>query len=106
MLLDNDASHYNSHMIRVDDDKNVLPQNVVIGDINIHVRNLIGDPIQIDCTCDSDYMKDAMVRVGMAIRESYSWIPLTQPCWLVMDNAGGHGTKECIVEYKRVLLTD
>ena len=68
------------------------------------MRNVIGDLVQIDCTCDSECVKDAMVRVGTAIRHSYSWIPLTEPCWLVMDNAGGHGTKECIVEYKTIYI--
>ena len=30
---------------------------------------------------------------------------MSQPCWLVMDNAGGHGTKDCIIEYRSNLLT-
>jgi hypothetical protein len=31
------------------------------------------------------------------------WIPLEQEIYLVMDNAGGHGTEEAVDEYTRVL---
>ena len=106
VMLEDDGSAYSSKMIRYHDNKEILPRPVILSDINLHVRNVVGDPVQVDCTCDSEYMKDAMVRVGTAIRAAYSWIPISEPCWLVMDNAGGHGTKECIIEYRTVLLTD
>ena len=96
----------NTFEIRTHDDKNILPRSVVMGDFKLQIRNIIGDPVQIDCTCDSEYMTDAMVRVGGAIREAYNWIDLADPCYLVMDNAGGHGTKDCINEYTQMLLTD
>ena len=41
-------------------------------------------------------------RVGKAIREAYHWINPADPCYLVMDNAGGHGTKDCINEYTQI----
>ncbi len=31
------------------------------------------------------------------------WIPPEQEIYLVMDNAGGHGTEEAVDEYTRVL---
>ena len=44
-----------------------------------------------------------MDRVGASIRAVYHWVPPTQKCYLVMDNAGGHGTEETIEEYVRML---
>ena len=39
-----------------------------------------------------------------AIRESYSWVPMTQKCYLVMDNTGGHGTDSTIEKYTTEML--
>ena len=72
VLLEDDGSEYSSKMIRYHDDKHVLPRPVMLSDIKIHVRNVVGYPVQVDCTCDSKYMNDAMVRVGTAIRAAYS----------------------------------
>lgn len=49
-----------------------------------------------DCSCDSVYMKDVMIRVEAAIRMAHNRIPLNQTCYLVMENAGGHGTADTI----------
>ena len=59
-----------------------------------------------DASCDIEYMLSTMSRVGTAIRSSYHWIPITQKCYLVMDNAGGHGTNEVITSYSKTLLDD
>ena len=91
--------------IRVHDDKNIPPRTLMISDINIRVRNRIDDVVEEDCTCDSEYMKKAMDRVGLAIREAYHWMHPSEKCYLVMDNAGGHGSKEAIVWYNELLLT-
>ena len=48
-------------------------------------------------------MIGAMDRVGKAIRDAYHWVPREQKCFLVMDNAGGHGTNTAIEEYKNNL---
>ena len=44
-----------------------------------------------------------MDRVGQAIRSSYHWIPRSVKCYLVMDNAGGHGKNQAIDEYVKML---
>ena len=62
-----------------------------------------GDMIETDCNCDSAYMLSAMDRVGQAIRASYHWVPRSDPCYLVMDNAGGHGSNDAIEKYVRML---
>jgi hypothetical protein len=54
-----------------------------------------------DITCDSDYMLRVMPLVGIAIREKMPWVPQDETIYLVMDNAGGHGTEEAIGEYTR-----
>ena len=51
-----------------------------------------GDEVEEDCSCDSKYMLGAMNRVGEAIRARYHWIPREESCYLVMDNAGVHGS--------------
>ena len=71
----------------------------------LQVRNLIGDLYEEDCSCDSAYMREAMIRVGEAIRSKYYWLAEDQKCYLVMDNAGGHGTAEAIDYYKSELFT-
>ena len=105
VLEDNDL-RVDTFQIITHDNKNMFPRSVVMTDINLHIRNIIGDLAQIDCMCDSEYMTDAMVRVGTAIRQAYHWINPTDPCYLVMDNVRGHRTKDCINEYTTMLLTD
>ena len=72
-------------------------------DIGVRVRHRIGDLMEEDCSCDSDFMMEAMDRVGAAIRKAYSWVPPHQKCFLVMDNAGGHGTTNAINLYTEML---
>ena len=48
-------------------------------------------------------MLQAMDRVGASISDAYYWISRSEKCYLVMDNAGGHGTREAIEEYVRLL---
>ena len=72
-------------------------------DIELHVRLQAGDITQEDCSCDSDFMLKIMPRVATAMREKFSWVPNETPLYLVMDNAGGHGTKDCITEYTAIM---
>jgi len=39
--------------------------------------------------------------IAAEIREKMPWIAADQPIYLVMDNAGGHGTGEAREEYTR-----
>ena len=91
--------------LRLDKDKNVPESGVRLVDIHLHVRNEYGDANEEDCSCDSAYMLKAMDRVGMEIRKSFHWVPPEQDCYLVMDNAGGHGTTHAILEYTDHLHT-
>ena len=89
---------------RIDRDPSVPAVPVSIEEVCLRVRLQIGDTIERDCSCDSEYMVGAMDRVGRAVRDAYHWIPRDQPCYIVMDNAGGHGTNDTIEEYKQLLL--
>ena len=48
-------------------------------------------------------MLTAMDCFGKSIRNAYHLVPLSDKCYLVMDNAGGHGANEEIDEYVRML---
>ena len=87
----------------MEDDPTILARTLTIDDLSIKVRYRRGDTIEVDCNCDSAYMMDAMDRVGASIRSSYHWIPPVDCCYLVMDNAGGHGSDDAIEKYVRML---
>jgi hypothetical protein len=41
-------------------------------------------------------MKVHMLSIGEAMHEKYDWVEKETPLYLVMDNAVGHGTRDCI----------
>jgi len=71
--------------------------------VDICVRQKHGDTVEVDVSCDSAFMLSAMDEVGTAMRTAFHWVPPTEEIFLVMDNAGGHGTEEAIQEYTRIL---
>ena len=102
-MLDNEVN-VSKIEIRDKDDKNLPPRTCTLADIGIRVRNEVGNTVEDDCSCDSTYMLAAMDCVGRGIRKAYHWVPTDQLCYLVMDNAGGHGTKEAIEQYSKDYL--
>src|SRR5688572_21941853 len=56
-----------------------------------------------DINCDSAYMLMIMPQIGSISRSKFSWV-LEQTIYLVMDNAGGHGTSQAILEYINALV--
>jgi hypothetical protein len=56
-----------------------------------------------DVNCNSEFMLEHMDSIGKAIRESHHWIPAEEPIYLIMDNAGGHGTNDAIEQYVSAL---
>ena len=87
-----------------------------------------GDAIVRDVNCDSKYMDAVMPKVGkvrsqnllitssparlivasfvQAIREAYHFVDKTHPIFLYLDNAGGHGTDDCVTKYVKMLEED
>jgi len=90
---------------RIDADPDVPPIALTILDITMKVRVNVGDVIETEDTCDSEYMMGAMDRVGQSARKKYYWVPLDKFIFMVMDNAGGHGTKETVQLYTEMLKT-
>lgn len=72
-------------------------------DVIVKPRNRISDQIEEDVSCGSTFVISAIYRVGAGIWKSY-WIPTWQQYYLVIDNVGGHGTKEVIRIYQRMLI--
>ena len=63
------------------------------------VRMVDGDKREVECNCDSKFMAATMPEVGKAIRAKYARVPRHIPIFLFLDNAGGHGTDECVAKY-------
>ena len=82
-------------VIRVNDDPDIPGRPLTLQDLDMKVRYRDGDTIEVDCNCDSAYMLTAMDRVGQSIRASYHWVPPSEKCYLVMDNAGGAWNERC-----------
>eukprot|EP00547_Thalassionema_nitzschioides_P004510 CAMPEP_0194204560 /NCGR_PEP_ID=MMETSP0156-20130528/4047_1 /TAXON_ID=33649 /ORGANISM="Thalassionema nitzschioides, Strain L26-B" /LENGTH=96 /DNA_ID=CAMNT_0038930605 /DNA_START=224 /DNA_END=511 /DNA_ORIENTATION=- len=74
-----------------------------IEDATVKVRMDVDYKVQKDYSCDSECMLSAMDRVGDGVRKAHSWVPMTSQIYLVMDNAGGHGTDEAVEECKNEL---
>jgi hypothetical protein len=76
---------------------------VILADLEAAVELAKGTMIVRDVSCDSDFMKQVMPDLGEAIRRAYYWVPKTQPIYLQMDNAGGHGTIAAVTEYTTMM---
>ena len=85
-------------------DENGNIQPLTINDLVLSLRLPAGTVVTEDISCDSNYMLDVMPRIGTAIRQNMPWVPRDELIYLVMDNAGGHGTAAAIQQYTRDLL--
>jgi len=81
-------------------------ENVQLADIKLAVRCKEGDKVTKDASCDSKWMLDTMGEVGVSIRDAFHWIPATQTIYLIMDNAGGHGTDKAVENYTKELFDE
>jgi hypothetical protein len=60
---------------------------------------MAGEWYEREVNCDLDFMLEHIPLVGAAMQEKYPWVPLETPLYLIMDNAGGHGTNDAIANY-------
>jgi hypothetical protein len=74
--------------------------------VEMQVRHEAGEWVEEDVNCDSQFMLDNIRKIGQTMRDKISWVPHPQKCYLVMDNAGGHGTEEAIKKYTDILETE
>ena len=79
---------------------------LTIDDLQLFVMYQAGDEVQDDCSCDSIYMRRIMPIVGEEIRNYFFWISRQSPIYLIIDNAGGHGTNETVEWYRKMLEED
>ena len=76
---------------------------LTINDMKLSVMYEQGDKRQKDCSCDTTYMKKIMPIVGNEIRDYFFWLNNSEPIYLIIDNAGGHGTNVAVEEYRKML---
>jgi hypothetical protein len=93
-------------------------QEIQITEENGNVRQLTIQDLTISCfypqrslikedvTCNSQFMLQTMPTIDAQIRQQMPWIPQETPIHLILDNAGGHGTRAAIEEYTRWLRND
>lgn len=87
----------------------VTGRELTIQDLDLFVRTKKGDEVEVDCSCDSTFMLSVMRDVGVSVCNYFFWIPrnkngrLLLTVYLIIDNAGGHGTNEAIQEYRSML---
>ena len=76
---------------------------LTIDNIKLQVMMKRGDEVNEDVTCDSAFMLDTIPDIAQTMREKFHWILETEKIYLVMDNAGGHGTDAAKETYVNVL---
>ena len=79
------------------------PGVIPLSKIELQFVRWTGEEYEADITCDSGFMVKHMDEIGKQIRKAYHWVPRSQEIILIMDNAGGHGTKDCIDKYVQML---
>ena len=75
-------------------------------DLILQVCRARGTEHEKDVTCDSDFMRKHVLSIGESIRNKMDWVDHHKTIYLIMDNAGGHGTKDAIAEYVQDLKDD
>ena len=75
---------------------------------DVHISCFIprGAIVEREVTCDSAFMLQHLPHVGADLRRKMPWVPPRQPIYLIMDNAGGHGTRDAIDQYTQQLQRD
>ncbi len=79
---------------------------LTIDDIELSCYLHQGTTVEREITCNSPFMLENLPLIAAEMRQKLHWIPPEESVYLVMDNAGGHGTQEAIEEYPRRLLEE
>jgi len=77
---------------------------LTIDDLVLHVQYVKGDFKEKDVNCNSQFMNNVMDEIGTSIRRDMTHVPNSEPIYLFMDNAGGHGKENVKDNYKKHLL--
>jgi hypothetical protein len=79
---------------------------LTIEDIELSCFLPRGTIIEKEVNCDSRFMLANLPSIADEIRGRMPWVPGDQVIYLVMDNAGGHGTIQAIDEYTQQLQAE
>ena len=89
-------------IIRTNENASIAGRQLTLEDLTMRVRYREGDTIEVDCSCDSNYMLRAMDRVGASIRVAYHWVPPPKSVislWITLEDMGqkrqSRNTLEC-----------
>lgn len=92
-----------SFKIRRFNSSSLPSESILVDDINVKISNKIGDKVEGETFCDIRCMLSVMDCVGTTICVAYHRIMITQKCYLVIANTGGHGTNDTITAYTSTL---
>ena len=92
--LDNDVEDELLFENRSITPKKGCKRGLLASDLTLVVVKKPGDTFEVDCSCDSNFMLETMDDVGKAIRDYFWFLPSFITIFLVIDNAGGHGTND------------
>ena len=91
--------------LRIDSNKNIPVIPLTINGLNLKFSYQIGDKVDHDCPCDSKYMT-TMQHVGITMMNKYHWVANDAVFCIIIDNAGGHGTDDCVNKYTSIFITE
>ena len=75
---------------RVYIDKDGTGHPLYLDQLQLHVKKVRGTEVQVDVTCNTDFILANVREIGCSIRSNYTSVPFNTPIYLVLDNAGGH----------------
>ena len=85
-------------------DKHAIRRPLSMDDLTLHRNIKPGTTLLRDTNCNSRYMLENVHSIGKAIRKAYHWTNKKEvPIYLILDNAGGHGTIETKQQYEETL---
>ena len=96
-----DTQTFNELGVRTTEEGTQVP--LTVDDVSVQVMMRRGDEVDEDITCDSNFMLDTIPDVAQTIRDTFHWVPDYERIYLVMDNAGGHGTDQAKDAYVSIL---
>jgi hypothetical protein len=70
-----------------------LEWELTIADLDLFLRLLAGTVITEGINCDLDYMLQVMPHISAAVHQQMPFVSQDETIYLVIDNAGRHGTE-------------
>lgn len=106
MRVEEDDGNISSLKMRKHDNLHLPSELLVLENVNITIRNKIGDEMDDEASYDSEYILSAMHCVCPTIWKSYHWIDISWKCYLVIDSSSGHRTHDAIRSYTKTIEND